>query len=595
MKVFYNPSYDGFVYFDFSKNNIAFDTVVCNTKSLVSLIELHAGLCIPVASDLDRTLDYYNALKAYTKANPTNMFAKSFKRDGINTAKECLKWRDSMILAGWEPGKNDASLRMKTLAAIEKDFASPSFGEKLLQVTKALQESCKLPDNLEIIIPFDYNCFMPAERELLKAIGLERVQVNPDATLGNNYLSKMAQVLKDNSSEKLTLEQNDDSVEILEFETESEALQYLSQLSPQQYDVWINRDNRSFDNWLNYLHKPSCGAFDKGVSQISELPLIGLALFSKPLNLNSLLTWLTVPYSPLSKKFRNALIDVIVAEGGYFNEECKKCLEDASDEDKAVIPYFLPDITKPQEAISSDEKIQKSKITEYVTELSKWIDYRIKEISFDQDQVLQLKGAQQTCHAMNRIVDIFDQDEIAYEELILVFDSLSTELEIAISKAKKGCQNLIKSSVNFASAANTTIWCDFYNPDEQGLTYDFLLPAENQVLGQLLWQPQQEREFKRLNKYLPFIYTKEKLTLVTVKKCGTKDTVPEPLIIRLEKNMGEDAQKKPLLDSYIKHLALTDIPGIQTSIKFTMFIPASSQCSSSSKAGTSLILAMFLI
>ena len=166
MKVFYNPSYDGFVYYDFSKTNIAFDTIVCNTRSLVDLLELHAGLHIPVASDLERTLDYYTAIKNYSKTNPGHLFAKSFERDGINTAKECLKWRDAMLLAGWVPGKNDASERMKTLSAIEKNFKSPSFGEKLLQITKAVKEGCALPKDLEIIIPFDYHCFQPAEVEL---------------------------------------------------------------------------------------------------------------------------------------------------------------------------------------------------------------------------------------------------------------------------------------------------------------------------------------------------------------------------------------------------------------------------------------------
>ncbi len=555
MKVFYNPCYDGFVYFDFSKNNVAFDTVVCNTKLLVSLLELHAGLYTPLSSDLDRTLDYYYAIKAFSKENPGHMFAASFDRDAINTAKECLKWRDSMLLAGWVPGVNDASARMKTLAAIEKHFDSPSFGEKLLRITRALQNGCALPDDLQIIVPFDYNCFMPAERELLKAIGLERVHVNADAGGGDNFLARMARVLKENSSEPLTLADNDGSVEIVEFESQSEALQYLSQVPADAYDVWINRDNRSFDNWLSYLGKPTCGAYDKGVSQISQLPLIGLGLFSRPLNLNSLLSWLSVPLSPLSRGFRNNLINAIVGVGGYFNQACRDCLDSAPEYDKERIKYFLPDITKPEEAIRGDEKIQKSQIVEYVGQLSKWILGRLQDENLNENQQLELKGALQTCNAMKRILDIFEQDQITFEELILVFDSLSTEIEISISDAQTGCANLIKSSANFAGAAGSTVWCDFYNPDQPVLTYDFLLPSEKQALGELLWQPEQEREFNRLNKYLPFLFTKQKLTLVTVKKCGTTDTVPEPLIIRLDK-----------IDSYVKHLGLADIKGIKTKV-----------------------------
>ena len=103
MKVLYNPSYDGFVYFDFSKNCIAFDTIVCNTKSLVNLIELHAGIYSPLASDLDRTLDYYNALKAYTKANSNDALwmtsmLKSDVRDKVGELKAILGYTKQPIV-----------------------------------------------------------------------------------------------------------------------------------------------------------------------------------------------------------------------------------------------------------------------------------------------------------------------------------------------------------------------------------------------------------------------------------------------------------------------------------------------------------------
>lgn len=564
MKVFYNPLYDGFVYYDFSKTNIAFDTIVCNTKSLVELLELHAGLHIPVTPDLERTLDYYAAIKDYTKTNPGHLFAKSFERDGINTAKECLKWRDAMLLAGWLPGKNDASERMKTLAAIEKNFNSPSFGEKLLQVTKAVKNGCNLPENLEIITPFDFHCFQPAEVELLKAIGEERVHVNSDLPKNKNFLRKMSEVLKDNKSDKLTLEENDGSVEILEFENTNDSLQYLTQFPSDQYSVWINRDNRAFDSWLNYLNKPTCGSSDKDISQISELPLIGLVIFSRPLNLTSLISWLSVPLSPLSSKFRDDLVNTIVDQGGYFNDACKTILNNAQDSDKEKIEYFLPDITKPEEAISQNKKIKKSAIAKYIAELSKWLFNKSKDDELNEAEMAQLQSAMSTCDAMKKILGIFDVEEIAFEDLILVFDSLSTGIEMEINGANKGCQNLIKSGSNYASPAKSTIWCDFYNPAENQLTYSFLMPAEKESLKAGLWQEDNEREYIRLNKYLPLFYTEEKLTFVTVKKCGTTDVVKEPLIIRLEKNMGKDEDGKDLIERYIKHMSLADIPGVKT-------------------------------
>ena len=195
-----------------------------------------------------------------------------------------------MIMAGWQPGKNDVSERMKVLAGIEQNFHSISNGEKLLRITEEVKKGCNLPENLEIITPFDYACFMPAERDLLDAIanriGKENVHANEGLPKNSNNLRKVANILVENKPDKITLE-GDESLELLCFADKNEAFQYLSQLKADDYSVWINRDNRAFDNYLIQAQKPTCGSSDKGVSQISELPIIGLALFTRPLNLEA--------------------------------------------------------------------------------------------------------------------------------------------------------------------------------------------------------------------------------------------------------------------------------------------------------------------
>lgn len=547
MKVYYNPAYSGFVYTGLTEGQVFFNSTVCNTNSLVDLIALHAGVDFSVASNIDRILDYYKAMLEYNKAIPGNLFEKSFKVDSFNTAKECLKWRDAMILAGWQPNKNDASERMKVLAGIEQNFHSISNGEKLLCVTEAVEKGCNLPENLEIITPFDYACFKPAEVQLLEAlkkrIGDDKIHSNNDLPQGSCNLRKVANILVENKPDKITLD-GDKSLELLCFAEKNDALQYLSQLKADDYTVWINRDNRTFDNYLIQVQKPTCGSSDKGVSQISELPIIGLALFTRPLNLNALINWLTVPKSPLSTMFRNKLVDAIVSSGGYFNDKCRDCLSNAEDKDKERIKYFLPDISKPEEAIGN-EPIKKSVILDYVKQLSQWINANL-HMEVNDFEKNHLTGALSICSAMTRMLELFDADEVSYDDLILNFDSISTEIESEISESKVGCQNLITSSSDIASVADSTIWCDFYNPDEQALSYDFLLPQEKEILKGNVWTGENEQKFNRLNKLLPFMLTQNKLTLVTVKKDGTKDVVKDPILIRLEKNMDKELTKEPL-------------------------------------------------
>ena len=548
MKVYYNPAYNGFVYTGLTEGNVLFNSTVCNTNSLVDLIALHAGLDFPVASNIDRILDYYAAMKEYNKANPDNLFAKSFALDEINTAKECLKWRDAMILAGWQPGgSQDVSERMKVLAGIEENFNSISNGEKLLRITEEVRKGCDLPENLEIITPFDYTCFMPAERDLLdaiaKRIGAEKVHANKDLPQNSNNLRKVANILVENKPDAITLD-GDESLELLCFAEKNEALQYLSRIKADDYSVWINRDNRAFDNYLIQAQKPTCGSTDRGVSQISELPIIGLGLFTRPLNLNALVNWLTVPKSPLSMKFRNKLVDAIVHSGGYFNDACRDCLNKAEDKDKERIKYFLPDIEKPEEVIG-DNPIKKSVILDYVKELSQWVNANL-HMDMNDVEKNHLTGTLSLCSAMTRILELRDVDEVSYDDLILAFDPISTEIESEISESKVGCQNLITSSSNITSIADSMIWCDFYNPDEQALSYDILSPQEKEALKEKVWTSENEQKFNRLNKLLPFMLTQNKLTLITVKKDGTKDVVKDPILIRLEKNMDKELTNEPL-------------------------------------------------
>ena len=565
MKVYYNPAYNGFVYTGLTEGNVFFNSKVCNTKDLVDLIALHAGLDFPVASNIDRILDYYAAMKEYNKANSDNLFAKSFALDEINTAKECLKWRDAMILAGWQPGgSQDVSERMKVLAGIEENFHSISNGEKLLRITEAVKADCNLPENLEIITPFNYTCFMPAERDLLDAIanriGKENVRANEDLPQNSNNLRKVANILVENKPDAITLD-GDESLELLCFAEKNEALQYLSRIKADDYSVWINRDNRAFDNYLIQAQKPTCGSTDRGVSQISELPIIGLGLFTRPLNLNALVNWLTVPKSPLSMKFRNKLVDVIVHSGGYFNDECRECLNKAEDKDKERIEYFLPDIEKPEEAIG-DDPVKTSTILEYLSKLSQWINSKLHVEKDDSEKELNvfekdhLSGALSLCSTMTRILELKETKEISYEDLILAYNSISKDVDTVVSESKKGCQNHVSSSSSYATVADSTIWCDFYNPDESVLTYSFLLPQERNALEKNVWTGENERKFTRLNKLLPFMYTKNKMTLVTVKKEGTKDVVKDPILIRFEKNMGKELTNEPL--------SIKDILGVKT-------------------------------
>lgn len=541
MKVFFSPSYAGFVHQDFNNSTLYFESLICNTEGLVSLLELHGGFHSEAKSEFERIMDYSDAMKQAFNKNPSNLFAPSYKIDKFNTAKRCLKWRDSLMLAKWDCETDAGTKRLKALAEIEKNFHSFSSDEVLLKVTEAVKNGCNLPEKLEIITPFDYSLFHPAIKQLLDALvnrGIS-VQTFDYHCEGSSYLKKIADILINNKNDPISLDDSDGSFEIMSFKEKGEALRFLSLLD-EEYDVWINRDNKAFDYYQSYLNKPASGAEDKGVTPVSALPLIGISIFEKPFNIHSLLNWLSTPINPINFETRHSLINTIIRSGGYFNDGCKEIITKAKEEIKEKIKLFLPDIDNPEAAFSEDNAVDVEQLQTFLKNLSKWINgcLQIKDFSFDKKE--QLASALETTLRMQRILSEFENEKIEFSDLSLAFDTLSLESKTKVTVNQVGSRNVINSSSLFAGFSNKTIWCDFYNPDEEKLTYDFLLPKEKEIFGDRLWKEENEKKYNRYNKFLPFLFTKEKLTLVTVEKDGTKDVVKEPLLIRIAQNMGNE-------------------------------------------------------
>lgn len=565
MKVFFNPAYTSFVYQNLEKNPLQFDQKVCNTEGLLDLLELHAGLHTQVKEVMDRRLEYCKAMALYIEENLNSIFAASYNIDAYNTAKQCLEWRDAFVQSGWNGEANTGSKRLDELSGIEKYFKLPSSAERIKVLIKAIKEGCNLPDNLEIITPFDYNYFSSYVKELLEALADRKdktvkisAQVLPE---GNSYLRQMADILINCKKDALDLRKADYSFDVWLFEEKNDALRYLSQLEDDSFKVWINRDNKAFDNYLSFVGKPTCGSEDKGVTVLGSIPFLTLKLLEKPLNLTSLVTYLGLFVSPFSKEFRKELQEKITCSGGYYNEGCKEIIAKAEKEDADAVKKFLPDIEDTENALNEDFAYTKEYLAIYIRNISDWLtSYLKKELIIPGNRV-QLEASKKICGYMLALLDINSKTSFTYQEFMLLFENLTADIKTEIYPGEKGCRNLINSPANFAEVSETTIWCDFYNPEEEVLSTSFMYPSEKKYLEKTLWKDEIEKTYNRYNELLPFLYTDKKLILVIVKKQGTADVTKNPVIIRLMKNMGMD--EKEFYD-YLEKPDITKLNGVKT-------------------------------
>lgn len=131
---------------------------------------------------------------------------------------------------------------------------------------------------------------------------------------------------------KITLDENDSSLLIYQFNDERQAAQYLAYEQMDDVDLWINADNKQMDNWLLLMNKAMTGSITSDCTpQLTQLFVMGMALFASPLNVNTLIEWLNMPLHPLDSFFRFLLAEAIVKEGGYRNDVCRNLVKDYVD------------------------------------------------------------------------------------------------------------------------------------------------------------------------------------------------------------------------------------------------------------------------
>ena len=314
MKIIYSPFYSGNYYLNMQDNQVALDVQVLETQGLLTQLAMHAGIHQQIPSYPERLASYHKALLDYDKDHADSTFHKSIDIDSMSVAKTLLQWRDYLALCGWNSDTDlSKCARLNTLAEIDKGYEDKG----LAKLLSKLQEQLNLMVSGEATVPSIYKELtieIPCALELL-----------PD------YIQPILNSLR---SLGVTIEVNEEdtnampeTINEIHFTQQWKAEAWLSQQDPNAYDLWINTDNKRLDNWLHMSGQPVCGSeMENANPQITQLFLLAVQLFQRPLNVNTLLQYLFLPECPLDKKLCRELAKTIVREGGFCNDKVQKCI-----------------------------------------------------------------------------------------------------------------------------------------------------------------------------------------------------------------------------------------------------------------------------
>lgn len=548
MKIIYSPFYSGSYYMDMQARQVALDVQVLETQGLLSQLALHAGIHQQVPSFPERLTSYHKALLEYDSSNKDNLFHRSIKIDSMSVAKTLLRWRDSLALCGWH---KQVSLpecsRLNTLAEIDSFFHDEGIASLLTKLSDHIQlmgsGKATVPQTykeLVIEIPCKFDLLPDYIKPLLKG------------------LQNLGTRIEENTSDSTDIPK---TITEIHFSQQWKAEAWLTQQQPTSYNVWINTDNKRLDNWFHMSGNPVCGSEMTDTNpQITQMFLLAIQLFQRPLNVNTLLQYLFLPECPLDRQFSRELARIIVSEGGFCNEKVQECIntyidrEFKAEDDKTpqektkeqreeeYITYLPFDLRKDDSALplaQESDSVNVKALSDFLSSISSYASNRAIKITAVQPydaRIAQLRNVAEMTDALLNQIETLVDGELSFTTLSQWAQSLYEDGDFTLYHAQVGSRSVINRPSNMIDKAEKAIWCDFYGDTSSTLSTDFLSNHEMEQLGKhgvLFWDKQHESDFMHQMTARPISKTSEELTVVTCDQQGDAKLPMHPLYLQL--------------------------------------------------------------
>lgn len=548
MKILYSPFYNGNNFLDMKNQHVAMDVQILETQGLLTQLAMHAGIHQQIPSYSERLTEYHKALLEYDASKPENIFHRSISIDSMSVAKTLLQWRDYLSLCGWNGSTNlKGSTRLKELAEVEGIYDDKG----VAQLLKKLQDRITLMISGKTDIPAIY-------KELT-------IEVPCTIDLLPDYIQP---ILKDLQVLDVTIKENiinttihPETIKEIKFSQLWKAEAWLANQDSSNYDVWINANNKRLDNWLHMAGKEVGGCtMENSNPQITQMFLLAVQLFRRPLNVNTLLQYLYLPECPLNDELARKMAKRIVREGGFCNKKVLDCINDFIDNE-----FRKPDDKTPREMTREQREgnyltylpfdLRKEKDYLPLSEESDDVDFKrfkrfmeriyahaaysankISSVSPNDARIPQLQTVSELVKALLEQIGKPKGDKLKYTTLVQWTQSLYEAGNYQLYQAQTGSRTVINNPANMIGEAKRAIWCDFYGDVQSARSTDFLSNYEQEKLkaaGVRIWDKEHEAELQHIMLSSPIHKTTKELTLITCKQQGATKLPMHPLMLQL--------------------------------------------------------------
>ncbi len=459
MKIIYSPEFNSTSYINLKqRQGQLLGLKVCGSTELLSELELRAGIVAMEQSEPERLVAFHESLSKNVEGT---IFEKSFKTDEVGVARQLMAWTDNLLMAGWTPDTKVDSDKLKALAKIVKGVVGKHVAQRWQDLTTYLKSHTifQKDDVIEV-----------HTEELIPAVIKSTLeQLAHQATV--NYVANEGQIPTDFS--------------VYHFKTRDKAYQwYLSQPDAiKDVDVTISSDNCILNDMAIAMGMPTVNSKSQNSNpQLLQLFKLGMSLFSRPINVYNLLSYLQVPGNPLggvSYKLARVLAD----EGGI-NEEWQKTIDEydfTDEDDKDKRDEKLAFIEMIRKDYSTD-KILVSDVRTYSRNLAHWCDQQIYSDKVDDERKEQLIALASFCRSL--LVILPNEGYISSDELKVQIDGIYRPQSFTHMKAQKDAFDVIADVTQIADYAKKVCWLGCVGSSVPIYPFDFLNTSECEMLKQ---------------------------------------------------------------------------------------------------------------
>ena len=478
MTIHFSTYYDGEIFVN-SQTDLMGTTYV-GPMGLLKQLELRAGLHTEVKSDVEREADYLNAM---TPCVSGTMFENAFNVDKIGVAGKLLGWRDNLIMAGWNGECGDLQAKKLTnLATIEQNFHSSGIADAWVKVRDAYKSADMLSDRVdEIMIDCPWSEIPFLIQDTLDSISKNGVKVTKT-------------VLENGEQAKL----DTSKVKVVKCDDVNDAYEWFAQIESMPEDsVVINRDNVFLNHILYTWDKPLVhSSLIQTNPQLLQFFKLGMSIFSRPLNIQNLISYLQLPMNPIPGALRYKLSKMLLQEGG-FGDKKKRADGGVRDDWEQTIHEF-EFVNKDGKAtpqartkklvflspIRNDysDGISKDELIGYLDSLNKWASGHFADVDLAEEKKAQLHELQTFISSFKTSLQSLSDEKVQYGDIEKLVLQIYRPMNYALNQTENGAFCVVNDVRQIATPAKTILWLDCQDEDVENDTYDFLTQYEKEYL-----------------------------------------------------------------------------------------------------------------